>query len=169
MRKTKQVITVKENASPEKLQMTPYSLLERYFKEANALGFVLTPDEAMRRLVTDVEESNICLALQIPAKVIWPKGTNSKEPQSSSLLQNVRKLHLLAVGLYYKARMPGPGRPRSISDERCSMLLDKRLMEGKTYLQIAKELSEPVRTPAERMTSKEKIRQQVRIAISRII
>jgi hypothetical protein len=169
MRKKKIITTLQADTSQEKSPMTPPSLLQQYFDEAKELGYFLSPDDAMRRLVDDVEESKISLLFGKPAKVIWLKGTNPKEPKSLSILRKLRKLHHLAVDLYYKARMPGPGRPRTISDDRCGKLLDKKLIEKKTYLQIAKELGEPVRTPEEKRTAKQKIRQQVRIAINRII
>lgn len=169
MRKSKESTTSSDNSSLQKPPLTPQALLNEYFEEAKRQHYILGPDEAMRMLVMDVEDSAISLLFGKSAKVRWIKSTNPKEPKSISIQRKLRVLHHLAVDLFYKARLPGRGRPRSISDERRSKLLDKKLIEKKTYLQIAKELGEPVGTPAEIEAAKERIRQQVRIAIKEII
>jgi hypothetical protein len=159
------------------------SILEGYFKyaresEACAISKGLAPpprvepDEAIRRLAAEIRE--------VAIEERFRKGNGGQFSLEETILalppvplptsDLYRKYHHLAVDLYYKTYArdrKGPGRP-PLSEEYCDRLL-RMSSEKKTHLQMAKEMNLPTRTPDERRTAKEKIRQRKRIAIKRII
>jgi hypothetical protein len=159
-------------------------LLEGYFRqaggsEAKAISRGenppprLEPDEAIRRL--DAIIQNWAIEELIREGKIEQFSLAQKKVASSPIPLPTSdlycKYHHIAVDLYYKTYAhdyKGAGRPRSIPDDYYQHILEEK-WKKKSYLQIAKDLGEPVGTAEEKHIAKEKIRQQYRNALKWLV
>ena len=129
--------------------------LEKMFKEAEANGEFLWPDDAMRRLNAILLEAgkkqNVTAILegkQVDPIAYW------------------RDLHIHAVNLHYRTYYPRKGAPR-LSDEHLNKLLDMHEKEGLSYKDIAMKLELNLKTSEEIETAEDKYRKRIQTARKR--